>query len=290
MHAKKIAVTAWLLLSALALGGCGASPPPKELVDARAAFQRAKTGRANRVNPAEVHVARQALDSAEHAFADDGPSLDTRDKAYIALRKAQFADAQAGAKLAAQDRDKAINDLQELQLASGKKTAAELARTRAELSKTRDAVAREREARLEAEKRAKEALENLAKIAAIKEEPRGMVITLSGSVLFGSGKWTLLPAAMQKLNEVAVALQSAKDRNVLVEGHTDSQGSDAYNLDLSQKRADAVRDYLVTRGVPKDMISAKGIGEARPVAENTTAEGRANNRRVEIIVSPPEKK
>jgi outer membrane protein OmpA-like peptidoglycan-associated protein len=77
---------------------------------------------------------------------------------------------------------------------------------------------------------------------------------------------------------------------MIVEGHTDSQGSEASNQELSQRRAQSVRDYLVSRGVPNDIISATGVGQHRPVSDNTTATGRANNRRVEIIVQPVEKR
>ena len=113
-----------------------------------------------------------------------------------------------------------------------------------------------------------------------------MVITLSGSVLFATNKFTLLPAAMERLNQVATALMTTRERGLVVEGHTDSQGSAGYNLTLSQNRADAVRTYLVSRGYNADRIQAHGIGKSRPVSENGTAEGRANNRRVEIIVTP----
>jgi outer membrane protein OmpA-like peptidoglycan-associated protein len=114
-----------------------------------------------------------------------------------------------------------------------------------------------------------------------------MVITLSGSVLFASNESTLLPAAMVKLNEVADALiKGNPDSNITVEGHTDSQGQRQYNMDLGEKRAKAVRDQLVSRGVAADRIKAVGVGPDRPVADNKTAEGRANNRRVEIIVEP----
>ena len=77
---------------------------------------------------------------------------------------------------------------------------------------------------------------------------------------------------------------------MVVEGHTDSQGSESSNMELSERRAQSVRDYVVSRGVPSDMITAKGVGQHRPVSDNTTAAGRANNRRVEIIVQPIEKR
>jgi outer membrane protein OmpA-like peptidoglycan-associated protein len=114
-----------------------------------------------------------------------------------------------------------------------------------------------------------------------------MVITLSGSVLFASAKSALLPAAQVKLNEVANALIKEDPLSkIVIEGHTDSQGTAAYNQDLSQQRAQAVRDYLVTRGIASDRITSQGFGLTRSIADNGSAEGRANNRRVEIVVQP----
>jgi outer membrane protein OmpA-like peptidoglycan-associated protein len=133
-------------------------------------------------------------------------------------------------------------------------------------------------------------MDRLAASAAgsIKQETRGTVITIPGSVLFASAKSALLPGAQTKLNAVADALKDQADHEIIVEGHTDAQGSDASNVELSQARAQSVRDYLVSRGVPANRIRAQGLGEARPVADNATPEGRANNRRVEIIVAPTE--
>ncbi len=273
-----------------ALTGCGSTPPPKELVEARSAYQAAASGQANQVNPAQVHVAKESLDQAEKAFEDDATAPETRDRAYIALRKAQLADAQAGMMQAEADRDQAQKDLQATQIAMGKKTAAELAKARQALNKTQEQLEQERKAREEAEKRAREALDNLAKMAQVKQESRGMVITLSGQVLFASGKYELLPAAQAALENVVTALKANPDRNITVEGHTDSQGQRAYNMDLSQKRADSVRSYIVSHGIPSEVIKAVGYGPDRPVADNGTPEGRANNRRVEIVVSPAERK
>ena len=150
-------------------------------------------------------------------------------------------------------------------------------------------LAAEQKGRLDAEQKAANAQADLVRLAAVKEEARGLVITLSGSVLFASDKSELLPAAQDRLNQVAVALLATKDRKLTVEGHTDSRGSASYNQVLSQARADAVRAYLISRDYPADLIQAKGIGKDRPVADNTSAEGRANNRRVEIIVDHPVK-
>jgi outer membrane protein OmpA-like peptidoglycan-associated protein len=116
------------------------------------------------------------------------------------------------------------------------------------------------------------------------------VITISGSVLFASGKTALLPGAQEKLALVADALKDQGDKQIVVEGHTDTQGSDASNQELSKVRAQTVRDFLVSHGVPSDHIRAEGLASTRPVADNKTPEGRANNRRVEIIVQPIEAK
>jgi outer membrane protein OmpA-like peptidoglycan-associated protein len=160
-----------------------------------------------------------------------------------------------------------------------------LAAQKSELEARQRELEKEKAARLEAEKRAAAAMASLAEIAKIKEESRGMVITLEGSVLFASGKWELLPIARNKLDKVAEVLQDQDDsKKIVVEGHTDSVGSDSKNLELSQKRAEAVRQHLVSQGVKPDRISAVGKGETTPVADNKSPEGRANNRRVEIVV------
>lgn len=268
--------------------GCADTLPPKELVDARAAYQTAAKGPASTQVPAELHVAKQSLDLAEHSFSEDGVSPQTKDFAYIAIRKAQLADSSARRLLAQKEKDAAEKELNEYRDEQLRNAQKELHNTKASLEKTQDQLAAEKAAREAAEKKAAQALADLQKIAAVKQESRGMVITLSGSVLFPSNESTLLPGAMVKLNEVADALiKGNPDSNIVVEGHTDSQGKRDYNMELGKKRADAVRDQLVSRGVAADRIKSVGIGPDRPVAENTTAEGRANNRRVEIIVEPP---
>jgi outer membrane protein OmpA-like peptidoglycan-associated protein len=136
----------------------------------------------------------------------------------------------------------------------------------------------------DSEKRTADAVAALAALATVKEEERGLVVTLSGSVLFRSAESTLLPSAQVKLGQVADALLAIRARNLIVEGHTDSQGSESYNQGLSQRRADAVRDYLVQKGYPADRIQTRGMGKGSPIADNASPEGRANNRRVEIII------
>jgi outer membrane protein OmpA-like peptidoglycan-associated protein len=260
---------------------------PKELRDARAAYESASKGPAAQQSPAELHVAKQSLEQAERSFNDDGDTPQTKDYAYIAIRKAQLAEASARALIAQKDKDGAERDAQNLTADQLRSAQRELSSTKHNLEKTQDQLANEKLAREAAEKKAAQAMADLQKIAAVKQESRGMVITLSGSVLFATNESTLLPAAMIKLNEVADALiKGNPDSNITVEGHTDSQGQHQYNVDLGKRRADAVRDQLVSRGVAADRIKSVGIGPDRPVADNKSAEGRANNRRVEIIVEP----
>jgi len=266
-------------LSLVAAVGC-AHYPPKELLDARAAYKQASSGIATKETPAQLHTADNALKLAEQTFQQDGDSEHLRDLSYVAMRKAQFAEVQARVQ-------QNENKLKELEANMSQRQAAELAKLRGQYSQQQAALAASEAARKDAEARAAAAAADLQRIAAVKQESRGMVITLSGEVLFTSGKADLLPAAQAKLSEVANALtQSNPDANIVVEGHTDAQGSQTFNLDLSTRRAQAVRDYLASHGVAPDRITAQGLGFSRPIADNKTAEGRANNRRVEIVVQP----
>lgn len=280
------------LLAFTFLGGCAATIP-SELASARTAYQSASAGPAAKLVPAELHKAQEALTLAETAFKDDPRGFHTRDLAYVAQRKAELAQALAAIASEANNTAAANSQYQATQDVIMLDTKNQLGAAQSDLAASESAgaqtaaqLAASENARVEAEKRASEAMAALAKLAAVKEEARGLVITLSGSVLFLSDEATLLPAAQTRLGDVANALLASKDRSILIEGHTDSQGSDSHNLDLSQRRADAVRTFLAQRGYDSARIRAVGIGEARPVADNETAEGRANNRRVEIILSP----
>ncbi len=275
-----------------------ASSPSRELLDARRAYARASAGPAARAVPADLHKAKVSLDTAEVAYSND--ASDQRDLAYVAERKAQLAEVlakraehagvrvQAEATLASEKDANHVQTKEKLERAKSDLVSAEHdaadQRQRASDSDTRAAEADARAA--DSDRRLKSMQLEFAKWAAVKEEPRGVVITLSGSVLFASDKATLLPEARTRLGHVAAALMETKERRLNVEGYTDSQGKDAYNIDLSQRRADAVRMYLVSNGYPADLIVAHGAGKTMPIADNATAEGRANNRRVEIIIAP----
>jgi outer membrane protein OmpA-like peptidoglycan-associated protein len=266
--------------SAVAILGCAAAVPPQELVTARSTYDRASKGPAQEMNPADLHVAKEQLDLAEASFTKNGDTQDTRDMSYVAMRKTEAAEAIARTLTSNRTKNGVVSGMH----ADEKKAVAQ---TSAELGRTKTQLATETSRRLDAEKRAAQAAADLAKFATVKQEPRGMVITLSGSVLFASAKWDLLPAAQARLNDVATALTKEDPLSkMVVEGHTDSQGGAAYNQDLSQHRAQAVRDYLVSRGIASDRITSQGFGLSRSIADNASPEGRANNRRVEIIVQP----
>jgi outer membrane protein OmpA-like peptidoglycan-associated protein len=280
--------------------GCASSPPPKELVDARTAYERAKDGIAKELAPADLDTAKQSLRKAEQSFIDDPDSQKTKDLSYVAHRKALLAEIDGAIEeadrkrvaLEAQYKELLANELdrQRAALASDKdklnKSAADLEaekRAREEAEKARLLAEKEK---ADLEKQLQAALKSLKEVAEISEEKRGVVITLSGGVLFTSGKYDLLPIAKDKLNQISAALKDQSYPPIRIEGHTDSQGSADDNKKLSQNRADAVKDQLVSQGYPAAKITTMGWGSEHPVADNATPEGRANNRRVEIIVNP----
>lgn len=260
-----------LTLGSAALAACGTSPPPRELLDARTAYARAQAGPAATLKPDALREAQNALRRAEQAYAADVDQRDLRTYAYLAQRRSELADVLGHDAMFGMEQKQAENEIQQV-------TALQVTQQQQQLQKAE-------QERADAERRAREAMDRLSNLqgSTVKQEERGIVITLPGQVLFATGKSTLLPTARQKLNQVADALGDT-DRHIIVEGHTDSTGSDAKNYTLSEARSNAVKEYLVSRGIPSDRVSAKGLGSSQPVASNASAEGRANNRRVEIVV------
>jgi outer membrane protein OmpA-like peptidoglycan-associated protein len=275
------------LLLAITSAGCATAAPPAELLTARTSYDHAQHSEAAKSDPADLYTAKKAIDAAEKSYLDNGDTQETRDLAYTADRRAQIAEARASASQSTKSQQQTISDMHSDQTTQLKATSNQLDKANQELAVQGQAMKAETEARAAAEKRAAQAAADLAKYASVKQEARGMVITLSGGVLFASSKSDLLPEAQLKLNSVADALtQQDPDSKMVVEGHTDSQGGVSYNQDLSQRRAEAVRAYLVSRGVSADRVTSQGFGSSRSVADNKSAEGRANNRRVEIVVTP----
>lgn len=276
------------LATALALSGCATQAASQQLTEARVAYQNALTGPAATEVPAKVHEAKVALERAERAHEREAQSRAEQDLAYIAQRKALLAQQEAERRMALrkvetaeqqkaevlrQQRDSARHDLQTAE--------SSLHALDSELDEARDA-------RTQAEREARDALDSLQRIAAVQAEQDRMVITLSGSVLFETDKAVLLPIARNRLDTVAEALKAqGDDKRIQILGYTDARGSEAYNEKLSRERAEAVREYLTTQGIGADRIEAVGRGEADPIASNDSPEGRANNRRVEIVIENP---
>jgi outer membrane protein OmpA-like peptidoglycan-associated protein len=299
-------------LTVLSLFSACASVAPAQLVDARDAYAASSTGLAAKLTPTELYDAKKVLDRANHEYEEYGDTQAVRDYAYIASRKIELADVKARTEVDRQHIAEAMRLGVVVRDDQVKRSQSALADTREQLQGERDANLRtstsllaanaaqgvelqqsvdrlnaEKAARNTSEAKLASAMRDLATVAALREDARGVIITLSGSVLFASGKFALLETARARLDQVAEALKSqGDDKQMVVEGHTDSQGSDAFNQVLARNRATSVRDYLVSKGVDAAKISSVGMGSSRPLLDNANAENRANNRRVEIVIRP----
>ena len=204
-------------------------------------------------------------------------------------RLAALAESEQARKAADADAAKAKSDMADSQAAS----AIAMAAAQADAEKARLAALAEseqaRKAAAEQAEREKQELRNklavqLNLILETRDSARGLIVNISG-VLFDTGKYTLRPGAREKLAKVSGIILAYPSLKLEVEGHTDSVGTDEYNMKLSENRANSVRDYLVQQGINTSSIAARGFGESQPVATNDTAAGRQQNRRVELVVS-----
>lgn len=272
---KALTMTAGGVIACMMIAGCASAPPP-ELKNARTAYQDAAQAPGAPMAQTDVYEAKKWLDRAELSFNEDGDAPETRDLAYVASRKALVAKANANTAIAMQQKQIAMQEAQRWR-------EQQVATMRGEKGKLEEQLESERRARTAAEQKTAEALGKISGLTSTLEE-RGLVLTISGSVLFATGKSELMPAARKRLDDVAAALKDDQ-RSLKIIGHTDSVGSDEKNMELSRKRAESVRTYLITHGMPENRVTAEGEGESHPIADNKTAEGRANNRRVEIVLS-----
>jgi outer membrane protein OmpA-like peptidoglycan-associated protein len=276
------------LLLAAACGG--ATAPTTELQTARNVYAEARNGEAAALNPTGVHEAHLALKAAEAVHEDDGGSERERHYAYIALRKSELAISEASQTLAKKEQQRA-DETYKAQLEQQSRDATQestqyaqqLTQTQQALQQNTQSLQQQKAELEEARIAAEQAKAELRESDALKEEAGRMVISLSG-VLFETGGTQLSELAQRRLETVVQALRAYPDRAIMVEGYTDAQGSEDSNQQLSQRRADAVREYLERRGIEPERLRSVGKGEGNPVASNDTAEGRANNRRVEIVV------
>ena len=288
------AVAASLLLAA-----CASAPvQPEGSADVRAKLTRLQR------NPDLATRASVAIKDAEVAVvAAEQPEMDkelAKHRVYLADHKVDIAMAQAKTSWIeaqraslSQQRDKARLDARTQEadaatsaLATARVTMAEQTR-QAEASRN-EADAAHLAAMNAAELAAHQAAELQRQLDELNARPtdRGMVLTL-GDVLFTSGKAELKAGSTANLNKLVAFLTSYPDRSVTIEGYTDSLGSEDYNLGLSQRRAESVKAYLTGQGIGSIRLSATGMGESAPVADNDSSSGRQQNRRVEVIIANP---
>ncbi|MEA2237649.1 MAG: hypothetical protein QOC81_2373 [Thermoanaerobaculia bacterium] len=200
-----------------------------------------------------------------------------RQQAENATQQAQAA--QAEAQQANAQAQQANAQAEQSQMAAQQAQAA-AQQVQSQLDETRKQLAER-----EAEARRLRIQNELNRIAATRSEPRGLVVTLNGGILFDTGKTSLKPGAKSTLKKIATQIATDPSLKIAVEGHTDNVGGNATNQALSEKRADAVKDYLISAGIPADHISASGKGEEAPIVTNKTAAGRQQNRRVELVIT-----
>lgn len=249
---------------ATSLGACASAPVKPEGADElRTKLTQLQS------DPQLSSRAAVAIKDAEAAVvAAEQPEKDQalgQHLVFIADRKIQIAEALAQARLL-EDKRKSLSEQRE--------------RVRLD-SRTREVdVARQGTA---AAQQQNDALERQIAELKAKKTPRGLVVTL-GDLLFATGKSQLRSSSEAQLDKLVTFLQTNPGRTVMIEGHTDSVGSQKLNNRLSKQRAEAVRDYLVGRGIMATRLEASGKGESSPVASNDSASGRQQNRRVEIII------
>ena len=272
--------TRWsLVAAALALtAACATAPQVDPQVQAaQAAYTSA------RANADVQKYASEELDHAQQLLGAAQSALESHDKqdkvdhlAYLANQSAQTAVALGEAKAAEQKVKDAAAERERIRLAARTREA-EAAKRAAQTATVQAQTAQAQVANLAQQNR------ELAAMNA-KQSTRGLVITL-GDMLFDTGEAVVKSGATRELDNVANYLRENPDRQVLVEGYTDSVGNDDYNQQLSERRAQAVREALVSRGIDGSRIVTRGYGERFPVASNEDAGGRQLNRRVEVIVS-----
>jgi outer membrane protein OmpA-like peptidoglycan-associated protein len=233
--------------------------------------QRAANAAARRAREAQEEEARRRADAdrqrmqAEVAAAEAAKARAEAD----AQRQAAMLQEQQARDQAAQAAQQAVLSAQQAQDAQAQALQAQQLAAQSERDKQ--------------ELRAK-LLQQFNRILETRDTVRGLVVNL-GDVLFDTGKYTLRNPAREALAKLSGIVLAYPELKLQVEGHTDSTGSEAFNQKLSEQRAESVRDYLVQQGLDMNSITAAGLGESSPIADNSTAAGRQKNRRVEIIVS-----
>jgi outer membrane protein OmpA-like peptidoglycan-associated protein len=249
-----------------------------EITDAREAVQRAEDARITTLRKQAAEREANTLTAKNEAEAQAAQS-----QAEAAKAAQQAADSQQQAAQSQMAAQQAKLDADQAQAA---KAQADAARAQAE-AEAAEARAKAAEASKNAEdaNAVREKLRmQLNSVLQTSETARGLIVNMS-DVLFDTGKYTLKPTTQISLAKVAGILEAYPGLKVQVEGYTDSVGTDEFNQKLSENRAAAVKDFLVSQGVQPNSITSAGFGKSDPVADNTSASGRAQNRRVNMVVS-----
>ncbi|GGH15698.1 OmpA family protein [Silvibacterium dinghuense] len=274
---------------------------PLELYEAINAVQIAEAQGADKYAPDILATAKQALQNAQDfderkkdqkqviTYAREAVQA-SEDARLTSIRKMK-AEQDEQQRIAAQNaKDQAAQSALAAQQAAAQQAEAEAraaeAEAAAEKAKAEQAAAQHQaqQANDQTEQMRERLKDQLNAVLQTRETARGLIVNMS-DVLFDFGKYTLKPEAREKLAKVSGILLAYPGLTLQVEGYTDNVGSDEYNQKLSEQRADGVRDYLVSQGVAQGNISATGYGKTNPVADNSTAAGRAQNRRVQLVVS-----
>jgi outer membrane protein OmpA-like peptidoglycan-associated protein len=239
----------------------------------------------------EVTNAREAVERAEDArITTLRKQAEERQRQTVAAKEQAQRDAQQSQVQAAQAQQQAANAQAAADRAAAERAEAEAGRAKAEAdaaaarAQAADAQRQAQQSQQDAETTREKLRTQLNSVLQTTESARGLIVNLS-DVLFDTGKYTLKPATQVSLAKVATILQLYPGLRVQVEGYTDSTGSPAFNQRLSENRADAVRDFLAQNGVPQGNVTAQGYGATNFVADNATAAGRQQNRRVNLVVS-----
>lgn len=275
---KRISLFLAFALVPLLVAGCGGPPRANAaLTEAREAYTLA----ANDPNiadnaPVALQEAQEALRRAVMVWEEKEDADEVNHYAYLAHQRVRIAEETAKLNAAQKEVEQVRNERQQVVL-EARASEAERAQRMAEAER----------ANAEAALARAQQLANQVDDLQAELTKRGLVLTL-GDVLFDTGQATLKPGAERTTAALVTFLNENAGRNVLIEGFTDSVGSDESNLGLSQRRADAVRTSLVSQGIAGTRIRTRGYGEAYPVASNDDPGGRQRNRRVEIVISDPE--